>query len=308
MKKTLIASSIITALTATSAFAATIAEKDGFKYELNGDLQVQLQKDNGDDKHLYVNFDDVEFDNKISYQLDDHLTALGRIKFDFKDSANDKKGKTSDLDEAFLGFKYHNTTATIGKQDYATDHFGIAEDYEMSSDDVAFDKTKGDDVLALDIDLNRLNIVLSTELRAEEEDSEDEQSFDLFASYGTDVFELAVAYQKREQSLHGDEKHAYGISAAFDAGFATFAADYSEAEDELEVYNVVSLFDVADRTRMAIGFVNNKPTDDKETNEWYANVTYRFNKFSNVRIFGELSSSDADDSELGYMMGTRIKF
>lgn len=309
MKKNILAVAIMTAISATSASAATLYEDNGFKYEMDGDIQVQLQKDNGEEKNLYVNFDALEFDNKVSYQLNDNLTAFGRIKFDFDDAANgDEDQKSAELKDGIVGFKYNKVSFSVGKQDYATDEFGIAEDYEMDSDDVAFDETDGDDVLLLNIDLDSVNIMLSTELQAKGEDSEGPQSFDAFASIELADWELAAAYQNREVEVGGDKVDSYGVSAIYDAGFAKFAADYSEAEDTLKVYNLVSMFNVNDATNMVLGYVNNKPEAESSIHEWYANVTYEFPEFDQVKVFAELSNTDAEGAEMAYMAGAEIEF
>ncbi|UTV99781.1 porin [Marinomonas rhizomae] len=309
MKQTILVTAMLSSLTTTSVMAATIVDQDGFKYKLNGDIQIQLQKDNGEDKNLYVNFDSLKLDNKISYQLTKDLSAFGRIKFDFDDAANDDEDQNSAaLKDAYVGFAYRDTALSVGKQDYATDEFGVAEDYEMDSDDVAFDETGGDDVILVNFDLDKVNLMLSTELRAEGEDSEDEQSFDAFASFNVSDVEFAVAYQNREVAIHGDKMDSYGVSAKYDAGFATFAADYSEAKDTLKVYNLVTMFDVADSTTMVLGYVNNKPESDEEVREWYTNVTYAFPEFKDVKVFAELSNTNKEGAEMAYVAGTEIEF
>ena len=308
MNKKLITSAVVSVVASTSVSAVTLADKDGFKYDFEGDFQVHLQKDNGTNQHFHINFEDIQLDNKIEYQLDDNLTALGRIKFDFKNSANNTPGKASDVDEAYIGFNYKNITASIGRQRYATFIFGVAEDYAMSSQDDAFGFAKGDDVIALNLVFDRINIGVTTELRAENEASAGNQSHDLLVSYTTGTLRLTAAYQQRETSLHDDKREAYGVSASYNAGFATFAVDYSNAEDDLKVYNLVTSFDVTEQTRLAIGMVNNQPESEEETNEWYTNLTHTFKKFEQVQVFTELSNSDVSESEMGILIGSRLRF
>jgi len=62
MKKLLLAVAVST-VAAGSVNAATVYEKDGFTYKLNGDFQVQLRKKIGDDTNEYVDFDDLELKN-----------------------------------------------------------------------------------------------------------------------------------------------------------------------------------------------------------------------------------------------------
>ncbi|MDC0611647.1 porin [Vibrio sp.] len=309
MKQLILTAAIIAATTATSASAASIVDKDGFIYEINGDIQIQLQKDNGEDQHLYVNYDSLEIENSVAYEVTEDVTAFGVIKFDFDDAANgDEDQNSAELKDAFIGFETSNVSLSVGRQDYASDEFGIAEDYEMDSDDVAFDETDGDNVILLSLNHDNFELMLSTDLQAKGEDNEGEQSFDAFASIAIDKLQLAASYQNREVEVDGDTLNTYGVSALYDAGFATFAADYSDAEDTLQVYNLVTTFNVTDATKVALGYVNNKPEAEESVNEWYANVTYEFPKFNAVKLFAEVSNTDAEDAELAYLAGAEIEF
>lgn len=309
MKKHMLTVAIIAATAATSVNAAKLVEKDGFIYELNGDIQIQLQKDNGKDKHLYVNYDSLEIENKVAYEVTEDLTAFGVIKFDFDDAANgDKDQNSAELKDAFIGFENSNISLSVGKQDYASDEFGIAEDYEMDSDDVAFDETDGDNVILLSFNQDNVELMLSTDLQAKGEYNEGEQSFDAYAAVEIEHLQLAVSYQNREVEVDGATFNTYGVSALYDAGFATFAADYSEAEDTLKVYNFATTFGVTESTKVALGFVNNKSEAEESVNEWYANVTYEFPKFDNVKLFAEISNTDAEDAQLAYVAGAEIEF
>lgn len=309
MTKKILTVAILFATVATSVNAAKIVETDGFIYEINGDLQVQLQKDNGKDKHLYVNYDSLEIENKVAYEVTEDLTAFGVLEFDFDDAANgDEDQNSAALKDALIGFESSNISFSVGRQDYASDEFGIAEDYEMDSDDVAFDETDGDNVILLSLNLENVELMLSTDLQAKGEDNEGEQSFDAYAAVEIEKLQLAASYQDREVEVDGASLKTYGISALYDAGFATFAADYSESEDTLKVYNFATTFGVTDSAKVALGFVNNNPEDEESVNEWYANVTYKFPKFDDVKLFAEISNTDAEDAQLAYVAGAEIEF
>ena len=62
MKKLLLAVAVST-VAAGSVNAATVYEKDGFTYKLNGDLQVQLRQKIGDEERAHVDYDDLELKN-----------------------------------------------------------------------------------------------------------------------------------------------------------------------------------------------------------------------------------------------------
>lgn len=307
MKKLLLA--VAVSVAAGSASAATIYEGNGFTYKLNGDLQVQLRKEAGKDEHADVEFDDLELKNYVSYDLGNDMKAFGRVDFGFKDAAEDKQDG-SDLEEAYIGLAFGNTSISFGKQNFASDEFGIEEAYELISDEDRFDAmgTDGDDTIRLDVEFDNAYIVASYEMEAEGESSENGEYFDLFASTKIASVTLAAAYQNMTPSIGDDDIDTWGVSASFDAGFATFAADYSSTDDIADQYNIAAVFAAAGTTDIALGMVNTDPENGDDVTEWYANVTYKFPTQKNVSLFAEIADTDEDGSDMGYLAGMRIKF
>jgi hypothetical protein len=41
---------------------------------------------------------------------------------------------------------------------------------------------------------------------------------------------------------------------------------------------------------------------------WYANIVYKFPAAKKVSLFAEFANSDEDDSDIGYLLGMRVKF
>lgn len=308
MKKLLLAVAISTA--ASSASAITVYEGNGFTYKLNGDLQVQLRKEIGDDEHADVEFDDLELKNYVSYDLGNDMKAFGRVDFGFKDAAEDKQDG-SDLEEAYLGLAFGNTSVSFGKQNFASDEFGVEEAYELKTvSEDRFDgmSTDGDDTIRVDVELENVYLVASYEMDAEGESSENGEYFDLFASVDVGDLTLAAAYQNATENIGDDDIDTWGVSASYDAGFATFAADYSSTDDIADLYNVVATFSVAATTKMAIGMVNEDFDAGDDITEWYANITYKFPTQKNVSLFAEIADSDEDNASMGYLAGMRVKF
>src|SRR5690554_1784505 len=139
MKKLLLAVAVST-VAAGSVNAATVYEKDGFTYKLNGDFQVQFRQATGVDERAEVEFDDLELKNYVSYDLGNDLTAFGRLDFGFKDAA-EKDENGSNLEEAFVGLKYGVASFSFGKQNFASDEFGIEEAIEV--EDIDEDRFNG---------------------------------------------------------------------------------------------------------------------------------------------------------------------
>ena len=314
MKKLLLAVAV-SSVAAGSASAATIYEKDGFTYKLNGDFQVQMRQDIGSDENLGVEFDDLELKNYVSYDVGNDLTAFGRVDFGFKDYANpddEAPGEEDLLEEAYVGMKYGVASFSFGKQNFVSDEFGVEEAIESPLDEDQFDAqgTDGDDTLRVDVELDNVYVAASYEMEAEGTDSEGDEYVDLFASTEFAGLTLAGAYQQRTP-INGDSVDTYGVSAAYDFDIAGLAADYSISDDngtETTLYNVAATFDVASTTGVAIGMQNQEEDGSEDVTGLYANVTYKFPAAKNVRLFAEIADTDEDNADLGYLAGMRVKF
>jgi predicted porin len=331
MKKLLLAVAVST-VAAGSVNAATIYEKDGFTYKLNGDFQIQLRKKIGNDKNEYVDFDDLEIKNYVSYELGNNMKAFGRLDLDFKDHANgneedvlvyDKDGIIEEaslastdepIEEAYVGIQYGVTSFSFGKQNFASDEFGIEEAYEAPLDEDQFDAegTDGDDTFRVDVELDNVYLVASYELEAEDKDGITGEYFDLFASTEIAGLELAAAFQ-RNTPIGRDDKDTWGLSAGYDFGMFGLAADYSVTDDsntdlETTLYNVAATIDVTSTTGVAIGMQNQEEDNSEDVTAWYANVTYKFPEAKNVSVFAEIADTDEDDTDMGFLAGMRVKF
>lgn len=311
MKKLLLAVAVST-VAAGSVNAATIYEKDGFTYKLNGDFQIQLRKKIGNDTNEYVDFDDLELKNYVSYDLGDDMKAFGRLDFDFKDHANGKE-VNKPIEEAYVGLQYGVVSASIGKQNFASDEFGIEEAYELDIEDRFDDQgTDGDDTIRVDVDLDNVFVAASYEMEAEDKvgpTAVKGEYFDLFVSTKVAGLELAAAYQQFSP-IGGDSEDTYGVSAAYDFGFMSLGADYSTTDDVADQLNVAAVFSVASTTDIAIGLVDIdwEAAGEEDATEWYANVTYKFPSAKNVSVFAEIADSDLDDTDMGFLAGMRVKF
>ncbi|GGK77695.1 porin [Amphritea balenae] len=307
MKK-LILVAAITATTAGAANAATIYEGNGLTYELGGDFQVQLRKAVGDDVDTDIEFDDLEVHNTVTYDLGDDMQAFGALDFSFDGAAEgDEDG--AELENAFLGMQFGNVAVSVGKQDMAVEGFGIENQYENEEDQSQFAEDAGDNVVRVDFEGENLYVGASTVLEGDEDEA---KGFDILAATSVADVELALAYQTYDNDDDLDYK-AWGVSAAFDAGFAAFGADYSSADDKIadetnKTYGLVAVVPVAETTEVSVGYQSTDYESAEDVAEWYANVTYKFPTQKNVSVFAEIADSDADDKDLGYLAGMRVKF
>ena len=318
MKKLLLAVAV-SSVAAGSANAATIYEKDGFTYKLNGDFQVQMRQSIGEDERAEVEYDDLELKNYVSYDVGNNLTAFGRVDFGFKKAAEDGN-RGSNLEEAYVGMKYGAASFSFGKQPFAGDEFGIEEAYEVATieeDRFAGVADSGDDTVRIDVELDNVYIAASHEMDAADTDGE---YYDLFVSTDIADLTLAAAYQQATAAGFADSEDTWGVSASYDFGFMNLAADYSVTDDnntdvETEQYNVAAVFAVASTTDVAVGMGNqDKDTANYEDiTEWYANVTYKFPEAKNVSVFAEVADSDeeyssGEEADMGFLAGLRVKF
>ncbi len=311
MKKLILSTLVAGIAAANTAGAATIYEGNGLSYKMNGDWQIQLRQDVGDDQDLNVDFDDLEVKNRIEYDLGNGLTAFGQLDFGFKKDANGT-ADGSHLEEAYVGLDFGSATVAIGQMDLAGDNFGIEAQYENTLAEDRFEAVRdaGDDVLRVTTELAGVSIIATAELEAESEASGDGKAFDLFAATRIGNVDVAAAYQRAEEAGTADID-SWGVSASWDAGFATLAADYSTSDTgatDIDQYNLAAIIPVAATTNVALGMANIEEDGSDDINEWYANVTYAFANQPNVSVFAEIADTDEANTDLGGLVGLRLKF
>jgi len=322
MKKLILASAIA-ALAANSATAATIYDDKGLTFKVKGDWQLQLRDNASKTKDTEVEFDDLEIKNSITYDLGNDLSAFGEVHFGFKDEAEGKDpDEVEHLEEAFMGMKAHNVSVLFGKTNNAADDFGVEKMIEEAKglgkdifDEIG--RVEGNDLIRLDAEFDMARIAISHELESEGEGSADGQSTEIFVEGGFDAVTLAAAYQVNEENAADDTQDVWGVSATFDAGFATFGAEYGEsdsddADEKAEFTNLVATFKASKTTKISIGHAELDYDDagEADISQTYANVTYKFPAQKNVRLFAEISDVDEDgkDLDMDILAGMRIKF
>lgn len=308
-------------LSAVTTQAATIYDKDGLTFKIKGDWQIQLRQEPGTDEDLDVEYDDLEIKNSVKYKLNDVLSAFGELDFGFKDAAdksNDDKGPH--LEEAYVGFGFKNVKILFGKADSAADEFGIQDAKEEPVLDDMFDEfgaVDGDDLIKISATIaDIVTIVASHEIDADSEKSDGNGTFsDIFVSAEFSGFTVGAAYQTFEEApgedgVENDSIDFYGVSLAYDAKVVEVAADYSvNADDDTAFYNAYVAVPIKP-VKIGAGyqFLDYDTEDEEDVSGWYANVTYKFPSHKNVSIFAEVAGTDEDDSDMGYLVGARIKF
>ncbi|WP_229753547.1 porin [Amphritea balenae] len=198
----------------------------------------------------------------------------------------------------------------FGKQNYSSDKFSVEKAYETVVEDDVFDLNDdaGDDVVRVDAQFDNLFVSVSTDLEAEGSPSSGgNKSADLFVSTSVGDLDLMAAYQNY-QAAGSDSVSAWGVGVEYDAGFATFGADYGFMDDTAEVYKLVTAFPIAETTKVALGIKNRDEEAGDDVTGWYANVTYKFPQQKGVSMFAEIGDNDADDTDPGFLVGMQMKF
>lgn len=309
MKKLTLAFAVSTIALAQTSNAITIYDDNGLNYQLKGDWQIQLRDSSSESEDPDIEFDDLELKNTITYDLADNLQAFGQLDFSFDKAAEDQQSGDK-LEEAYMGLRSGNVAFRMGKMNTSGDEFGVEAAYEkpagVHEDQFEAMVDAGDDVLRVDADFDIAYLSVSHELEAEGNTSEDDASTDLFVSTSFADLTLAAAYQ-----IYDNNADTWGVSAMYDAGIVKLGADYSisDLEDsdlDETTYNLVAKFQATQSTDLVLGYVN-VDDDIEKVDAWYTNVSYKFPTQNNVKLFAEISDSDAGD-EMDILAGMQIKF
>lgn len=306
----LVAACLPVSIFTSLAQGITIYGDNGLTYEVKADFQIQLRRDVGDDQHLDVEYDDLELKNTITYNIGNGMSAFGQLDFSYDSAADNEDRSISRLEEAYLGIDFGHTSILFGKTDTAGDEFGVEKAYEkvgIPEDGFEEIADKGDDLIRLDAKWGNFYVAASTELEAEGEGAAaDESLVDIFVSTQYAGFSIAAAYMDYQAGPQAESIDVTGISIAY----GIFGADFSTIETDAgdtDIYNIVAGFKVAPTTSVGLG-LNNVDTDSADDIAgWYANITYQFPAQKNVSLFAEIGDNDADDIDIGYLFGMRIK-
>lgn len=298
----------------SSLSAATIYEKDGFKFKMDGDIQIQLRKRTGSGEETHVDIDDSELKNKISYDLGNDLTAFAEAHFD---TGKDVDGAV-ESEETFVGIKSKNFKIQIGRMDYVTDDFATERGIEEPTNESAFEAgdTSGTDVILMEAKAGPMTFALSHDLGDSSRNTE-LSSTDIYVSGKVNSnLQFGAAFQSLKEDATSDATRTSGINAELKIGKISVAADYSSRDDkhsdaslaDLKVTNLSVAFPIAATTKTTLGITSQSNKSDTAADSWYANIVYKFPKAKNVSIFAEIENTNEQDSNMGFVAGMRVKF
>ena len=293
-----------TLMMSANASAVSLIKKDGFTLKLKGDYQLQLRKKTGESDNLNLEYDDLELKFHGDYNFGGGIGAFGVLDIDFK-SEGDNDAKRN-LDEGYVGMKFGGTRIGLGKLNYVTDAFGVKVDYEMAAD-TRFDNTSGEDVIFANIGLGggtKLNI--STDIaEGSDGDVKDESSIDVMLTTKVAGLGLAVAYQDYKADGESESVDTLGVSLKGKISSVKYGIAYStnDGGDQIDLSLKSKL---GGSLTGAIAYSNFSPEEGDSVGTWYANLTHAFHK--QVKVFAEVGGDNKDDSDIGYVVGLRLRF
>lgn len=314
MKKLPLAIAVGLIAASSSLNAATIYEKDGFKFKVDGDIQIQLRKRTGSGEETHVDIDDSELKNKFSYDLGNDLTGFAEAHFD---AGKDLNGNV-ESEETFVGIKSKKFKFQIGRMDYVTNDFATERGIEEPTNETAFEagNVDGTDVVLIEADTGIITFALSHDLGDSSRNTALSSTDIYISGKVSSNFELGAAFQSLKETASSEATRTSGINAKLDIGKISVAADYSSRDDkhsdtdlaDLKVTNLSVAFPIAATTKTTLGITSQSNKSDSAADSWYANVVYKFPKAKKVSVFGEFQKTNASDSNLGFVAGMRVKF
>lgn len=249
----------------------------------------------------------------IHYDLGDDLKAFGQLDYSFDPEGNNTASDSAKLEEAYVGLDFGGTTVAIGRQNLAGDEFGVEAALETHTAEDRFEQVadKGNDVIRLDTQIGDATLIASVLLGAETSANAGGEAFDILLATELAGIDWAVAYQTfNDNTLGAEDQNSWGISAAYDAGFAKLAADYSTTDTgatDKRVTNLAAKFKLSANTSSAIGVVS-ADEGNVDSREWYANIQHKLAGKKNINIFAELADTDQSGVDLGYLAGLQLTF
>ncbi|MFC1507664.1 porin [Pseudomonadota bacterium] len=329
MKKTLLALAVPALLAAGSATAGiNLYDQDGVKTDLTGAAEVQYFQGYDKDSDAKIRLDDGDLGVNTTVAISNTLNAIAGLAFEME------SGDVTN-DELYVGLAGDFGTVTFGRQYMLADDTGIGKDVELGGDGIDFVQASGDQVVKYVFD-NGQFYAAADALLTETNPADDADEATVYEGrLGARFGDLdARAYLYSGEDVSSDKFDVFGgaavpldiegfqLEAEYIFNAFSFAASFGQVDYELssDTSKKVEADTAAlagsytmDKTTFAVGYTywspESKGTTEKlseEANVFYANVTQQLH--SNVKVYGEIGSSDVDDTEFGYVAGMEVSF
>ncbi|PSW07510.1 porin [Photobacterium lipolyticum] len=319
MKKTLLALAVPALLAAGSATAGVnLYDADGVKTDLSGAAEVQYFQGYEENSDAKIRLDDGDLAVNTTVAVSGSLNAVAGLAFEME------SGDVTN-DELWVGLAGDFGTLTIGRQYLIADDSGIGKDYELGGDGLDFVVANGDQTIKYLFDNGQFYAGASALLKETGKAEDETTVFDgrLGARFG-DLDARVYLYSSSDVDggdIFGSvldgvaiDVEGFNLEAEYIYNAFAFAASFGQVEyknaansaDKVDVDTAALAGSYTmDRTTFAVGYTYLDFEAD-DVSAFYANVTQQLH--SNVKVYGEIGSSDADNSEFGYVAGMEVSF
>jgi len=330
MKKTLLALAVLAAGSAQAG--VNLYDQEGVVVDVAGAAEVQYiqeYKANSDSK---FRLDDGDLAFNTTVPVSDNLNAVASLAFNFEDKGA-AEGSVKN-DELWVGFSSNDFgTITFGRQYLIADDSGIGKDVELGGDGIDFVQAQGDQTVKYVFDNGQFYAGVSALLMETGKATDETSIIDgrLGARFG-DLDARVYLYSGEDVSSDKFDLFTgkvvdidgYNLEGEYVMGAFAFAASFGqvEYEDSTAANTGKVEADTAalagsytmDKTTFALGYTywdaDVKPTagtsSNVDANTFYANVTQQMH--ANVKVYGEIGTTDVDNSEFGYLAGMEVSF
>jgi len=258
----------LAAASATTANAVEVYSKDGATVTVGGAIEVQIVQPAGADADKKFTYDEASLTVEADY-----AKGFGKVSYDLT---------AEDLDDAYIGLKLGGVKVLFGNTDLPADNFGADSSIEGNSSAFsAFAVDSSEKQVQLMTDLGSVSLAIATEI-------DGDLDLDVFASTSVGSFDLGFGYQ----DYKGVD--TVGVSVATSFGPVGVALDYSD-NDSTTVTHLSGSYSM-----FGFGY-DIAESGASEVKSYYLNATKALS--DNISIYAEVDNTDADGSDMGFLVG-----
>ncbi|PKG40131.1 porin [Psychromonas sp. Urea-02u-13] len=321
MKKTLLATAIVSALVSATAGAATVYDQDGTTLKVGGRAEVRgLFSDSVDGTMEDKSRARINFGGET--KISENLTGFGFMEYEIKSGASEVKNRY-----LFAGIGTKIGDFSYGKQDSAnvqvSDFTDIASEHSGQQQYVGAAKDKRDNNFlysgtfadALTVQTNYIANGVQEFDKDGNAQTASEDAFGISAVYAFDFgLDLGASYSDQDEENQATLGATYTWNDLYVA--ATYAMGATDANTDFTSLEAAVQYKFTKEFRL-MGIVGMAEEDDgatMDTEDFFAlEAQYRFNK--SIRTFASYKLNNLDEKEVGkadseneLMVGLRYNF
>lgn len=303
MKKTLLATAILTSLVSATAQSATVYEKDGTTMSIGGRVEARADFIGNNGAEIDGTIHDmsrarINFGGKT--QISENLTGFGFMEYQIE------PGGVVGNRYLYAGFGTQVGDFSYGRQDTAnvqvSDMTDIASEHSGQQQYIGSASDKENNTFLYSATFLES---LSVQVDYIASDEEDGDSFGLSGLYdlGSGI-ELAASYTSAEDDDQATLGAAYTLNELYVA--ATYAMGQDGADNDFTSLEVAAQYKFTKEFRL-IGIIGMAEDDFADTEDFYAvEAQYRFNK--SIRTYASYKLNNLDGAEDSLVAGIRYNF